>query len=552
LDPNKRTLVFIHGIASGIASTYPPGCANSIAFQGGYAQAIGYDYDWTDPPKVAGPTFQATIDRLGLKSIDIEAHSYGAVVALQALPQLKTPVRNMVLLAGPLPRGGTPAATFPQFFRDWVLRNFLHADPGAVQRAENKKMLASIAPQSQDLSDITRSILPLAASAPEFIEAAGTKVPPQLIDETFTFPFLAGFNDGLVPVSSALSTDFDSFAPQNFTSQFFDVDHGHIVCDGAVQAFVAKNLRPTPVASPGPPVAPSPGPPVTPSPGPPVTPSPGPPVTPSPGPPVTPSPAPPVTPNPIPSDTPGAISEYPIPLNNPNSLNDNYANGITAGRDLALWFTFGSVIVSPTIGRMTTDGHFTKYPLSSSETQPWGIVAGSDGNLWFTEVSTNKIARMSTSGVLLQEFTIPTPTSYPYGLVFGADSNLWFIESRANNNKIGRMTMSGQFQEFPVNAGINGTPEKITAGQDGGLWFTESDAGRIGRISTDGTGYKDYVIGNGAVGHGIAAGPDGALWFTSRDFATIGRITTSGQYTAYPIWFGGHPQEIVYGPDGAM
>jgi virginiamycin B lyase len=266
-------------------------------------------------------------------------------------------------------------------------------------------------------------------------------------------------------------------------------------------------------------------------------------------PPTTPPTVPPTAP---PSDTPGAIGEYPIPLNNPNSLNDNYANGIAAGRDLALWFTFGSVIVPPTIGRMTTDGHFTKYPLSSSETQPWGIVAGPDGNLWFTEVSTNRIGRMSTSGVLLQEFTIPTPTSYPYGLVFGGDGNLWFIECRAGNNKIGRMTMSGQFQEFPVNAGINGTPEKITAGQDGGLWFTESDAGRIGRISTDGTGYKDYVIGNGAVGHGIAAGPDGALWFTSRDFATIGRITTSGQYSAYPVWFGGHQQEIVYGPDGAM
>jgi virginiamycin B lyase len=158
---------------------------------------------------------------------------------------------------------------------------------------------------------------------------------------------------------------------------------------------------------------------------------------------------------------------------------------------------------------------------------------------------------MSTSGVLLQEFTIPTPTSYPYGLVFGSDGALWFIECRAGANKIGRMTMAGQFQEFPINAGINGTPQKITAGQ-GVLWFTESDSGRIGRINIGGTGYQDYFIGSGAVGQGIAFGPDGALWFTARDAATIGRITTSGQYTPYPIWFGGHPQEIVYGPDGAM
>jgi len=557
LDPSKRTLVFIHGIASSIASTYPPGCANSIVFRGGYDQAIGYDYDWTDPPKVAGPAFQAAIDRLGLRSIDIEAHSYGTVVALQALPNLRTPVKNMVLLAGPLPRGGTPAATYPPFFRDFVLREFLHVDPGAVQRAENKGMLASIVPQSQDLADITKSILPLAGSAPEFVEAGGTRVPPELQDEVFVLPFLAGFNDGLIPLTSALSTDFDSFAPQNFRSLSFDVDHGHIVCDSSVQAFVAQSLvRST--ATPGPPVTPTPVPPATETPvPPPATQTPVPPATQTPAPPPTQTPSPPatqtpsVTPTPVPSDTPGAVSEFPIPLNNPNNITDNRPNGITAGRDLALWFTFGSVAVPPTIGRMTTDGHFTKYALSASETQPWGIVAGSDGALWFTEVSTNKIGRMSTSGQLLQEFTIPTPTSYPYGLVFGSDGALWFIECRAGANKVGRMTMSGQFQEFPVNAGINGTPEKITAGQ-GVLWFTESDAGRIGRINIDGTGYQDYFIGNGAVGHGIAFGPDGALWFTARDFATIGRLTTSGQYTPYPIGFGVQPQEIAYGPDGAM
>jgi virginiamycin B lyase len=267
-------------------------------------------------------------------------------------------------------------------------------------------------------------------------------------------------------------------------------------------------------------------------------------------PPTNPPPTNPPPTNP-PSEQPGSVSEFPIPLNNFGNIADNRANGITAGRDLALWFTFGSVGAVPTIGRMTTNGNFTKYALSSSETQPWGIVAGSDGALWFTEVSTNKIGRMSTSGQLLQEFTIPTPTSYPYGLVFGSDGALWFIECRAGANKIGRLTMAGQFQEFPVNAGINGTPEKITAGQ-GVLWFTESDAGRIGRINIDGTGYQDYFIGNGAVGHGIAFGPDGALWFTARDSATIGHLTTSGQYTAYPLFAGQQPQEIVYGPDGAM
>ncbi len=53
------------------------------------------------------------------------------------------------------------------------------------------------------------------------------------------------------------------------------------------------------------------------------------------------------------------------------------------------------------IGRITTKGKITEFPLptrceSPLGCEPFGITAGPDGNLWFTESSGNKIWRITT------------------------------------------------------------------------------------------------------------------------------------------------------------
>jgi hypothetical protein len=66
-------------------------------------------------------------------------------------------------------------------------------------------------------------------------------------------------------------------------------------------------------------------------------------------------------------------------------------SGIAPGPDGALWFTQTS---SHSIGRMTTSGEFTEYPIPTPFAQPDTIVAGPDGALWFTEFFGNKIGRI--------------------------------------------------------------------------------------------------------------------------------------------------------------
>jgi hypothetical protein len=47
------------------------------------------------------------------------------------------------------------------------------------------------------------------------------------------------------------------------------------------------------------------------------------------------------------------------------------------------------------IGRITTSGTVTEYVIPTANSYPQAIVAGPDGNMWFTEAATNKIGRIT-------------------------------------------------------------------------------------------------------------------------------------------------------------
>jgi streptogramin lyase len=212
--------------------------------------------------------------------------------------------------------------------------------------------------------------------------------------------------------------------------------------------------------------------------------------------------------------------------------------GITAGPDGALWFAeFGGKI-----GRISTAGDITEYPVPTPSSGPNGIAAGPDGALWFTEASaseaTNAIGRITTSGVVT-EYPVPTPHSAPEWIATGPDGALWFTE--LNGNKIGRITTAGAITEYivPTTTQLSG----ITAGPDGALWFVETE--KIGRITTAGA-ITEYPAAVG--GPGITVGADGALWFGG-----LGRITTAGVASWYPVVPPSSlPFGIAAGPDGAL
>ncbi len=166
----------------------------------------------------------------------------------------------------------------------------------------------------------------------------------------------------------------------------------------------------------------------------------------------------------------------------------------------------------------------TETAIPTASSNPFGIVAGPDGALWFTEFDGNKIGRITTVGAVT-ETTIPTANSLPRGIVAGSDGALWFTER--DGNKIGRITTAGAVTETTIPT-ANSSPLGIVAGPDGALWFTERAANMIGRITTAGVVSETAVPTANSGPERIAAGSDGALWFTEFAGNKIGRITTPG------------------------
>jgi virginiamycin B lyase len=178
--------------------------------------------------------------------------------------------------------------------------------------------------------------------------------------------------------------------------------------------------------------------------------------------------------------TDGVISEFPVLA----SFTHGIGPFITSGPDGALWFPAwvgGAGGLDEFIARITTAGVFAVgaflHPPGTS-VDPWGIAAGPDGNFWVTELSGNRIDRVTTAGVVTA-FPVPTPGSEPWEIANGPDGNVWFTESVGN--QIGRITTAGVITEFPLPA-ANCSPRGIAAGPDGAIWFTETWANKIGRL----------------------------------------------------------------------
>jgi streptogramin lyase len=162
---------------------------------------------------------------------------------------------------------------------------------------------------------------------------------------------------------------------------------------------------------------------------------------------------------------------------------------------------------------------------------PQDVVAGPDGNLWVTNPGSNTIARVSTAGNVLQNYSLPTANSGVRNIAVGPDNNLWF--TMTTSNQIGRITTAGVISTFNIPT-ANSQPYDIAAGPDGALWFTEFAGNKIGRITTDGGTINEYVLPSGNTGPwGITNGPTGSsrVYFTASGNGSVGLLTMAGSFS---------------------
>ena len=237
-----------------------------------------------------------------------------------------------------------------------------------------------------------------------------------------------------------------------------------------------------------------------------------------------------------------ASPSSPVPLNpHPHAIAID-ADGVT------IWFTGKNTStvgkINPVNGVITSASTVTHYNLPTVAATPIYLELGTDGNIWGTELTGNKIFRVTPTGTVT-EFSIPTYNSRPIAIKVGPanDPYLWFTEEAGNN--IGKISYSGVIEEFPV---PKSQSNSILAGfafdAQGNLW-TQS---YVNQNNLPPTG-PDYIVrmGNtildapngdissvlvtryqvksqGTVFHRIVLGDDGDMWFTELALNNIGKV----------------------------
>jgi len=212
------------------------------------------------------------------------------------------------------------------------------------------------------------------------------------------------------------------------------------------------------------------------------------------------------------------------------------------------------------IRRLTDDGEQV-FGLGDT----YGIAAGPDRNLWFTDNHENQIGFMAlTPGYPVTRFPLPTQPNgdglLPYDIVTGPDNNLWVTLSLSG--EVAQVTTAGQITRFPLRPEARQPfPTEIAAGSNDSLWIggEQGKNGMLARMSTDGEVRVYNFAQEFPVIEDVIEGPSDRIWFSYLD--GVGYLEASGKPTLFslPKFFDrydpsltGASTGLTVGPDGNL
>lgn len=181
------------------------------------------------------------------------------------------------------------------------------------------------------------------------------------------------------------------------------------------------------------------------------------------------------------------------------------------------------------IYKITTGGSISAYSGAASGGQAADVAYGSDGRLWVTGNSANKIFAYTIGSNTWATYTTGISASANLQRICSDGTDLWFTEyGRAC---VGKITTSGTVTEYTTGITASSNPYYICKGPDGNVWFTERTKHRVAKITSGGT-VTEYDIGTGTSLLGIYDGGDGYVYFSNADENKIYAITTGGSTVA--------------------
>jgi streptogramin lyase/transcriptional regulator with XRE-family HTH domain len=228
----------------------------------------------------------------------------------------------------------------------------------------------------------------------------------------------------------------------------------------------------------------------------------------------------------------------------PLATADSQPSGITAGPDGNLWFTEQA---GDSIWRFPPRGNPTRVLSLKPGSHPFDITTGPDGNVWFTEgeadgTSADAVGKIDRYGHLLHVTALPFG-SEPTGIAAGPDGNLWV--AAYGTNQVFRINPDGRIDGGPFP--VAGNPNRIAVGPDNNLWITEANGSKVAVLSTAGTLLMEYQVVDGPTD--IVTGPDNNIWITAYNSGSIQRINPATAEVSRPFPVGNGPGGLAVGPD---
>ncbi|HTA38975.1 MAG TPA: hypothetical protein VK760_07865 [Candidatus Acidoferrales bacterium] len=217
------------------------------------------------------------------------------------------------------------------------------------------------------------------------------------------------------------------------------------------------------------------------------------------------------------------------------------------GPDKNFWMYGSTSGGSPAAVRVTPKGVETTIRIARNEENLSNLVAGGDGNVWFTGIggllpdsNTGNVVKVKPNGgyTIYQIPGNAQPCCSPYvtNPILGADGKLYAV---VGNTYLASVTPAGRFHELKRamslgGSGSSGMPSAMAFGPDGAVWY---DAGSsyhaacallLGRETTKGeVAFVQLPATCSTSGFpqgptALAAGPGHALWYTRGD--AVGKI----------------------------
>ncbi|HTB71544.1 MAG TPA: hypothetical protein VK707_11220 [Solirubrobacteraceae bacterium] len=209
----------------------------------------------------------------------------------------------------------------------------------------------------------------------------------------------------------------------------------------------------------------------------------------------------------------------------------------------------GSTTAKSEPAPVLTPGAVTFY--GKPEHKPNSLVAGPDGNVWFTSAD-GHVGKISPAGVVTNVATLAAgsePTNIAAGLE--GEQALWFVTKQSKLNKV---TTAGAVSEVALSGEPIHEAVGIAAQRNVDMWVAEGSEEDIAQISPTGA-VTQHHLAAGFVANGIAyAKSQNAMWATASSVVgdKLVQLKSTGEVSEFADPGAGELQGLVSGYDGSV